>query len=141
MNVRRVLEDEAIATSAASAEIELSGWIVIMNDDLYILDDDLPEDYKQAPKIRLTDRDIIYAIRGEILPLGGGESFVFHKAKVIGVMHKGISPEIIASSLCVQERGSNEFVAVDITAPAISAGKARYESALNFNFFKEMGDA
>jgi hypothetical protein len=140
MNIRSVLEDEAMETSAASIEIELSGWLVIISDDLYILDEDLPEDYKQAPKIRLTDRGIIYAVRGAILPLGGGESFVFHRAKIFGLLHMGGSPEIIVSSLFIQERASDEFVAVEITAEAINAAKARYEAALSFDFFKEMGD-
>lgn len=129
-----------MTTIAAGSKIELDGWLVIIGDDLYILDEDLPEDYKQASKIKLTDRDIVYAVRGAVLPLGGGESFVFHKAKIVGVLNMEISPEIIVFSLSIQERDSNEYVAVDITAEAINAGKARYEAALNFDFFKEMGD-
>lgn len=140
MNVRDVLKSAALKNNAASTEVELSGWMVIIDDDLYILEDNLPEDYRQASKLRLSDRGIVYAVRRAILPLGGGHSFVFHKAKVVGVLQMEISPEIIVSSLSIQERGSDEYVVVDITAEAISAAKARYEAALNFDFFKEMGD-
>jgi hypothetical protein len=140
MNVRSALESAEMATNAENAEIELNGWIVIIDDDLYIIDEDFPEDYKQASKIRLADRGIIYALCGAILPLGGGESFVFHRAKVVGVLQMKIPLEVIVTSLFIQERGSHEYVAVDITAEAINAGKARYEAALNFDFFKEMGD-
>lgn len=140
MNVRSVFDRAMNAHDTASFDIELSGWLVIIDGDLYLLDEDLPEDYKQAIKIKLSDRDIVYAVRQAILPLGGGESFVFHKAKVTGLLHLGTPPEIVARSLYIQERGHDEFMAVDITQNAISVGKTRYESAMNFDFFKEMGD-
>jgi hypothetical protein len=140
MNVRRVFEDATKAAITANIQVELSGWLVIIDGDLYLLEEELPEDYKQAFKIKLSDREIIYAVRQTILPLGGGESFIFHRAKVTGLLNMGLSPEIAAKTLCIQEHGHDEFVAVDITQNAISAGKARYEAALNFDFFKEMGD-
>lgn len=140
MNVRRVFEDATKAAITANFQVELSGWLVIIDGDLYLLEEELPEDYKKALKIKLSDREIIYAVRQTILPLGGGESFVFHRAKVTGLLNIGLFPEIAAKTLCVQERGHDEFVAVDITESAISAGKARYTVELNFDFFKEMAD-
>lgn len=140
MDVRSVLEGAAKPANVESVHVELSGWLVIIGDDLYMLDDDLPDNYEQAPKIKLADWNIVYAVRQAILPLGGGESFVFHRAKVSGLLNMEIPPQVIVSSLYIQERGQDEFVAVDITQNAISAGKARYKAALNFDFFKEMGD-
>lgn len=139
MDVRCVFEITKKSLITASAQVELSGWLVIINGDLYLLEENLPKDYKQAVKLRLTDKDIIYAVRQTILPLGGGESFVFHRAKIVGLLNME-TPEILAKSLCVQERGHDEFVAVDITQNAIAAGKMRYEAALSFDFFKEMDD-
>lgn len=140
MDVRKFFDDLTNSRNMAGVQIELSGWLVIIDDDLYLLEEKLPEDYKQAEKIKLSDRNIIYAVRQAILPLGGGESFVFHKAKVIGLLHTGISPEIIAISLYVLERGHEEMVSVDITPDTVSAAKTRYQAALDFDFFKEMGD-
>lgn len=139
MDVRKFLEDVS-KCSAADSEIVLDGWLVIIDDSLYLLEEELPSDYKQAAKVRISDRRVIYAIRQAILPLGGGESFVFHRAKMIGLVIVGSSPEIIATSLYIQERGHAELAVVDITPAALDAAKTRYEAAINFDFFKEMGD-
>lgn len=140
MNVCDVLRSATMAASVEAGEIEVSGWMVVIGDDLYILDEDFPEDYRRAPKLRVVERDVIYAVRRAILPLGGGESFVFHRVRVIGQLRVEIDPEITVSSLFIQERGSDDFISVDVTAESVKADKARYEAALNFDFFKEMGD-
>lgn len=140
MDVRSALDKSPNEATAISAEQELSGWLVIIDNELYLLEENLCEDYKQSLKIKLSDRNIIYAIRQKILPLGGGESFVFHKAKVTGFLQFGVSPEIVARSLYIQERGHDDMIAIDITQNAISNGKKQYEAALKFDFFKEMGD-
>lgn len=141
MDVRKFFESVATTRNTADVQIELSGWLVIIDDDLYLLEEELPDDYKQAMKIRISDRNIVYAVRQAILPLGGGESFVFHKAKVVGLLHSGVSTEITATNLYIQERGHDELAAVDITPDGLSIAKTRYTEALNFDFFKEMGDA
>lgn len=140
MDVRSALDKSPNEATAISAEQELSGWLVIIDNELYLLEENLCEDYKQSLKIKLSDRNIIYAIRQKILPLGGGESFVFHKAKVTGFLQFGVSPEIVARSLYIQERGHDDMIAIDITQNAICNGKKQYEAALKFDFFKEMGD-
>lgn len=140
MDVRSALDKSPNEATAISAEQELSGWLVIIDNELYLLEENLCEDYKQSLKIKLSDRNIIYAIRQKILPLGGGESFIFHKAKVTGFLQFGVSPEIVARSLYIQERGHDDMIAIDITQNAISNGKKQYEAALKFDFFKEMGD-
>ena len=139
MDVREFLENVS-KRSAADSQIELDGWLVIVDGDLYLLEEELPSDYKQAAKVKISDRNLIYTIRQAILPLGGGESFVFHPAKVIGLLVAGSSPELIATSLYIQERGHVELAIVDITPAALDAAKTRYEAAINFDFFKEMGD-
>ena len=140
MDVRKFLEDVS-KRSAADFQIELDGWLLIIDGGLYLLEENLPSDYKQAAKVKISDRNVIYALRQAILPLGGGESFVFHKAKVIGLLIAGEAPEIVATSLYIQERGHAELAVVDITPAALGAAKARYEAAINFDFFKEMGDS
>lgn len=140
MNIRNVLETATKAQSASRFEVELEGWLVVINDELYLLEEELPEDYKQAVKIKISDRNIIYPVRQAILPLGGGESFVFHKAKVNGFLTVEVPVEIVVKNLRIQERGELVFLPIDITQNAIAAAKACYESALNFDFFKEMGD-
>lgn len=140
MNVRDLfclLKKSAIS---AGSKVDLSGWLVIIDGDLYLLEEDLPVDYKKALKIKVLDRDIIYAVRQSILPLGGGDSFVFHRAKVSGLLNFSVAPEVVARDLYIQERGHDDFLLVDIAKDALSKGKARYEAALNFDFFKEMDD-
>jgi hypothetical protein len=120
--------------------IEITGWLVIINDELYLLDDNLCEDYKKTMKIKVTNRSIIYPIRQAILPLGGGESFVFHKAKLKGYVSIDPWPEIKVEKLWIQESGQADMILVDISKDSIEAAKQRYEAVLNFDFFKEMGD-
>lgn len=140
MDVRDFFESATKVPNVADVQVDLNGWLVIIDNVLYLLEEELPEDYRQAMKIKLSDWNIVYAIRQAILPLGGGDSFVFHRAKVIGLLRVGVLPEIVATSLYIQERGHDELTPVDITQEAIHAGKTRYEAALNFDFFKEMGD-
>lgn len=138
MAVRNILENQQIDQLI---EQEASGWLVIINNELYLLEENLCEDYKQSFKIKISDASIMYAIRQSILPLGGGESFVFHRATVTGILHMGPTPEINIRQLFIQERGQKDMIAVDISPDAIAAGRKRYEAAFNFDFFKEMGDA
>lgn len=140
MDVRSALEKVMNEANPQPTEQELSGWLVIIDNDLYLLEENLHEDYKQSMKIKLSDRSIMYAIRQVILPLGGGESFVFHKAKVTGLLSMEPFPEIVVSNLYLQERGQNDMISVDITQSAIDKGKKCYEASLNFDFFKEMED-
>lgn len=135
MNVADFLESRSNPRST-----EIIGWLVIIDDDLYLLDDDLCEDYKQTIKIRVTDRSIIFPIRHSILPLGGGESFIYHRAKLSGRVNFDPSPQITVEKLWIQESGQADMITVDISKNSIAAAKERYEAALNFDFLREMGD-
>lgn len=140
MDVRDFLESSIMASTVADVNVDLDGWLTIIDADLYLLEKEPPEDYRKAIKIRISDWNIVYAIRQAILPLGGGESFVFHRARVVGLLRMGTSPVIDVVSLYIQERGDNKMVPVDISQDAINTGRTRYEAALKFDFFKEMGD-
>lgn len=135
MDVRTVLE-----SPPSNRPIEVTGWLAIINNELYLLEENLREDYKESFKIKITEKSIIYALRGAVLPLHGGESFVFHKAKLIGYVNINPVPEICVEKLYIQERGETEMISVDINKGALDTARKRYEAVLAFDFLKEMGD-
>jgi hypothetical protein len=140
MDVRNFYEKLLSEPNAEITEQEFSGWLVIIDDELYLLEENFPENYKEAMKIKISNRDIIYAVRHVIPPLGGGESFVFHRAKLTGILRVGRDPQITPTSLSIEGLGLKGTFPVDLTEANISAMKLRYEAALNYDFFKEMGD-
>jgi hypothetical protein len=141
MDVKDLLATiNTIDLKVEGTSLKVSGWLVLIDENLFLLEQDIKEDYKNSMRLKISNDDIIYAIRQTILPLGGGESFVFHKAEITGLLYSGVPPEILVQELHIQERGQNHMLPVDITPEAIDAGRKRYETAFNFDFFKEMGD-
>lgn len=135
MDVRAVLKD-----GPGPGCVEVTGWLVNIDEALYLLEENLCENYNESMKIRIAERSIIYALCGAILPLGGGESFVFHEAKLTGIIHINPTPEIRVESLYIKERGQTDLSPVDISKSNLDKAKKRYEAALKYDFFKEMGD-
>lgn len=131
---------QALNSHASGSNLDISGWLVIIDGDLYLLEENLHTDYKQSMKIRLTDPSIMYVVRRSVLPLGGGESFVFHKARIVGDLNKSSIPEVVVKELYIQEKGEPNMIQLDVSQDSINSAKKQYESAFDFDFFKEMGD-
>lgn len=119
--------------------MDLRGWLVIIDGELFLLDCNLSSDYKVTPKIRLKEYSIVYLIRQAIMPLGGGESFVFHESRVMGELHRAPYPEVLVSRIFVKEFGG-EMMELDISRRSIEEAKEKYGADFSFDFFKEMGD-
>lgn len=133
MQVSQIIND-----SAKSNGVDVSGWLVVIDGGLYLLDENLHSDYKRTVSIRLTDPSIMYVVRQSILPLGGGESFVFHEARVIGDLVRYPSPEILVKEIFIKEKGCPDMIKLDISEESIRIAKEKYEDAFSFDFFKEV---
>jgi len=123
MNVRDLID----STYLPEGLIEVVGWLVSIEGQLFLLDENFADPYTESKKIQISDPLIAYAIRDVISPLGGG-SFVFHKAKVIGVLEGVPVPKIKAQDLFIENDDHKEFVRVAIDKNTIKIAKKKYEN-------------
>lgn len=103
----------------------LSGWLVIIGDELFILEENYAAPYDISKKLRISNSDIAYAVRDRIYPLGGGRSFVFHRAKATGRFVSVEDSTIDIESLCVYEKPAG-FISIDMDAKNIELCKRKY---------------
>lgn len=109
MNIKEAFEKSQNNGDSPIRSGEFHGWLVIINNDLYLLDEALDEkDYKNTPKVKITEHSLVYFLRQAVLPLGGGESFLFHKARIVGNLNFSPMPMLGVDKLSVQERGSEK---------------------------------
>lgn len=106
-----------------------SGWLKVVNCQLLL---EMEVGF-QVGVVEVSDPEIIFSVLEEILPLGGGNSFICHKAKVEGVLLAVAPPKIKLDWLSVEERGEG-FIAIDVSPLAIERHRGRYE-----RFCKEVG--
>jgi hypothetical protein len=107
------------------AVYSLSGWLVIIGNELFILEESYAEPYEVSKKVRILNSDIVYAVRDRIYPLGGGKSFVFHRVKAIGRFVSVEDSTIDIESLCVYEKPAG-FISIDIDSKNIELCKRKY---------------
>ncbi|WP_445656980.1 hypothetical protein [Achromobacter sp. NCFB-sbj8-Ac1-l] len=112
-----------------SKNFEIEGWLTTKGGDLILIENEQIDDNCVDENIIISNFEIIYAIRDRILPLAGGRSFLFHKAKIVGKL-VGISPPtVFVEKLRVCERNSS-FLTIDISNNSIESGKGKYGDQL-----------
>lgn len=112
-----------------STNFEIEGWLTTKGGDLILIENEQIDDNCVDENIIISNFEIIYAIRDRILPLAGGRSFLFHKAKIVGKL-VGISPPtVFVEKLRVCERNSS-FLTIDISNNSIESGKEKYGDQL-----------
>lgn len=109
--------------------IELAGWLVIIDYGLFLISEKYVGDYRQAERIEVSDSAVIFSVIDRVFPLGGGESFLFHKAKVIGWLVETTPLKIVPVELVVEERGRG-FVSISLQEEDMEKNRVRYESFL-----------
>ena len=134
MNFEELYSDK---NSLNDIEVNLTGWIILMDNNLYLLEDNYKPDYKVCKKINIENRDIAYILEKIFSPLGGTESFLFHRAIVSGMIVSFPDLTIIPSEIYVE--GSNEGLEkVDISKENIERCKAN--SSDLFDTTKNIGN-
>lgn len=124
-------------TTLDNTSIDLTGWIILMDNNLYLLEDNYKPDYRVCKKINIENRDIAYVLEKIVSPLGGTESFLFHRAIVSGMIASFPDLTIIPSEIYVE--GSNkELEKVDISKENIERCKAN--SSDLFDTTKNIGN-
>ncbi|MDG9968243.1 MAG: hypothetical protein ACN6OP_10665 [Pseudomonadales bacterium] len=103
----------------------LEGWLVIINEGLYVLENEYKDPYWDSKKIKIRNSEIIYPVRDKILPLGGGNSFVFHKCRIQGGLVWDAAPMVEVESILVYEKPAG-FIAIDISQAEIARCKKKY---------------
>ncbi|MCD9568839.1 hypothetical protein [Pseudomonas protegens] len=103
--------------------VELTGWLVIIDYRLFIVADA----HDKAKRIEFFDSAVVFSVEEKISPLGGGGSFIFHRAKVVGWLVEAKPPKIKPVTLNVEER-TGEVVSIDLESK--SSNKARYDEFL-----------
>lgn len=131
MDVSEFYDTEGVVSVLNAESITtVTGWLVLIGVGLYFLEREYSGDYKAAKKIKIINSEITYAIRDCILPLGGGESFLFHRAEGLGVVVGQCPLSFEIQELRVEEIGGG-WVTVDISQKNILASKLRYEKLLS----------
>ncbi|MFJ3118330.1 hypothetical protein ACIPI6_17480 [Pseudomonas protegens] len=115
--------DSLLIRSVGGGLVELTGWLVIIDYRLFIVADV----HGKSNKVEFFDSAVIFSVEEKILPLGGGDSFIFHRAKVIGWLVEAKPPKIKPVTLNVEER-TGEIVSIDLESKSIN--KTRHDEFL-----------
>jgi len=121
MNVRDLTD----STYAPGNVVEVAGWLVIIDAKLFLLDENLADPYTESRKIEISNPLIIYPISDVISPLGGGESFIFHKSIILGVVENSPEIKIKVQDLLIED-DNREFVRVAIDEDTIRKAREKY---------------
>lgn len=140
MNIAKIYEIKSNLKTEVTFNTELTGWIVLLDDGLFIFQEDLPNEIKSALKVKILNLDIEFSLIDSLLPLGGGISLFFHKCRVNGKLHISEVPTIEINSLFVLERGQDEMQEVNISQEAIDKAKLAYPDYFSVDFFQLVGD-
>lgn len=119
--------------------IKITGHLVLIENELILVDSSEIDDFKNAKGIKASDQSLKYVLRDALLPLGG-DSSIFHKATLFGVIEPIEVPTIQIQQMKIQERGSTDWLNVNMNNKHIEHCKTKYEPDDGFDFFKEMGD-
>ncbi|WP_271103335.1 hypothetical protein [Pseudomonas tohonis] len=112
----------------AGGYVVVTGWLIIIDFKLYLVQVDQAEQVEgceSSQRIEVSEPEIIFSVLERILPLGGGDSFIFHRARVCGVMMSGVQKSVKVISMSVEERGSG-FISIDVEN-CIERHRARYQ--------------
>ncbi len=119
----------------AGGSVVVTGWLIIIDFKLYLVQvvqvdqAEQVEDCKSFQRIKVSESEIIFSVLERILPLGGGNSFIFHRARVCGVMTSGVQRVVKVISMSVEERGGG-FVQIAIEGSA-ERHRAKYQEFIS----------
>lgn len=127
ISIHQFIKDISLGTlSYVHDKVELTGWLTIVGGKLMLLDEGCSSgDFEKGDALAIENSDIVYAVRDNILPLGGGGSFVFHKAKVVGNLVHTEFPCICVSDIYICEK-DGIFFSIDIGEASIEMAKRKY---------------
>lgn len=141
MRVSQILQTLDSVSNGCMVEVE--GWLVLVDDFLYVLDDQIESDYKETARIKIADsRRIKYLLLQNISPLGGGESFVFHRVKIMGnfnLIGLDHSLEIQAHKISIENDQRTGFWDLDLSEKSLNSAVSTQENVDDYDFFKEIG--
>ena len=125
--------------NSVGGSVELTGYLVLVDNNLVLIDSSEINHFKNAKRVDVDKQELKYVLRDMLLPLGG-ESSIFHRARLFGVIESVDIPVIRIQKLQVQERGNADWLDVDLSPKHIVHCKVKYMPDEGFDFFKEMGD-
>ncbi|WP_354681459.1 hypothetical protein [Cupriavidus plantarum] len=109
-----------MAGVAEGLRIELSGWLVDLEDGLYVMADHFPEDHDYPCRIRVENDGIMYPILAGVPSLVGGRSLLFYRARMNGLLVGSCPFSFLAETMCVEViRGSAHYEVVDISPTVV----------------------
>jgi len=109
--------------------VELEGWLVVIDYRLFLIPENYSENYEEGEKVEISNPEIMFSVIDEVLPLAGGNSFIFHRSKALGFLIDVSPIKIKPTALSVEERGGG-FVSINLECDNIERYKARYEDFL-----------
>lgn len=109
--------------------VELEGQLVIIDFKLFLVPEECSGNYEQGGRVEISRPEIIFSIMDKILPLGGGRSFIFHRARVAGIIENVLPIQVKATAIFVEERGVG-FVCIDLEDDTLEKNKPRYDEFL-----------
>lgn len=112
--------------------IELEGQLVIIDFKLFLAPEECSENYEQGDRVEISRPEIMFSIMDKILPLGGGRSSIFHRARISGVIESVLPIKVKATSMFVEERGGG-FVCIGLEDDTLEKNKPRYDEFLRKN--------
>lgn len=125
MDVSEVFEQGGIKGSLIGCKaLEVTGWLVIIDYELCVIRADYLDPFESNDRVRLSDSDIVFAVRESIFPLGGGSSFVFHRVKVFGCFVRKENFFKVESMSLEAEPG--KYIAIDLSAAFVAQAKKKY---------------
>lgn len=106
--------------------VEVTGWLVVIDTELYVIEERFPDPYKSGKKIKIANSDIAFSVRDSISPLGGGKSFVFHRAKVIGFFSEEGGGAVFEVKALWLEDERSTFIEINLTSEYVELAKNKY---------------
>ena len=119
--------------------VEFEGWLVIIDYRLFIIPSDYSENYEEGERVEISSPELIFSVIDKVHPLGGGKSFIFHRAKVSGVLVGELIKKIKPAVLLVEERGVG-FVSISVDEEDLKRYQVQYEEFLSKRAENNSGD-
>ena len=120
-------------------KVEVEGWLTILNNNLFFLDEVLQINYKDTVKLKISNRDIIYILNEKVIFPIGGESYLFHRASIIGCLKK-LENELVLNveKILLEEDSPNEknkkiLIPIEINLESIEKAKKNNPNLLQEN--------
>ncbi|PVZ84739.1 hypothetical protein C9426_22385 [Serratia sp. S1B] len=127
---------ELTKSPISDGDVFIEGYIVYLNDGgLYIIDINYGHDYLTAPSILIKNNGLSDNLENNVSLYGGGETRLFHRAKLEGILENMPSSDILSvfvKKLDVEDNGN--WISIDINKHY----EPRNKDNLNWNdIFKE----